>query len=306
MDVPKGEEARQSSSGLQFHLHPLVLINISDHATRIRATSGGPSGEVRVLGCLLGQQAGRVVDISNSFELRHELTADGSVMLDDAFLTKKLEQYKQTFAHLDVVGWYASGAAVQETDILIHRRVMAMNESPVFLLMNIKPRQAQKDLPVLLYETELHSVEGMPQFVFVQSKYNVETSEAERIGINQVAKVLPSGNDKGTDQLTAHFTSLHAALMMLTGRLTLLHGLLSKMAAGEVAYDHAIVQQAASLVRRLPAVKTLCFKGDFFTEYSDAMLTVLMTSVTMGAHAVNDIVDKVSIAYDKSRRRGLM
>jgi hypothetical protein len=28
----------------------------------------------------------------------------------------------------------------------------------------------------------------------------LQTSEAERIGINQVAKVLPSGNDKGTDQ----------------------------------------------------------------------------------------------------------
>ena len=34
--------------------------------------------------------------------------------------------------------------------------------------------------------------------------------------------------------------------------------------AGEVAYDHAIVQQAASLVRRLPAVKTSGFQGDYF------------------------------------------
>ena len=135
-------------------------------------------------------------------------------------------------------------------------QVMAMNESPVFLLMNIRLHQAQKELPVLLFESgvgpprcdmqgrrlpwshsihawraELHSVDGLPQSVFVQSKYSVEvwaacvawlarrrrfcrpaygggpdtrsrlqTSEAERIGINQVAKVLPSGNDKGTDQ----------------------------------------------------------------------------------------------------------
>ena len=32
-------------------------------------------------------------------------------------------------------------------------QVMAMNESPVFLLMNIKPRLQQKELPVLLYES---------------------------------------------------------------------------------------------------------------------------------------------------------
>ena len=188
MDGAKAEEPKQSSSGLQFHLHPvsllladtcasmlsidampirvrvclppaqLVLINISDHAMRISATSGGPSGEVRVLGCLLGQQAGRVVDISNSFELRHVVTAGGSVMLDEAFVTKKLEQCKhtswwslhasskawltcvgctadkQTFAHLDVVGWYATGADVQETDIHMHRRVRCNRRHPGTLL----------------------------------------------------------------------------------------------------------------------------------------------------------------------------
>jgi hypothetical protein len=28
----------------------------------------------------------------------------------------------------------------------------------------------------------------------------VQTSEAERIGVNQVARVLPSGNDSGSEQ----------------------------------------------------------------------------------------------------------
>ena len=182
----------------------LVLINISDHAMRISATSGGPSGEVRVLGCLLGQQAGRVVDISNSFELRHELTAGGSVMLDEAFVTKKLEQCKHTPRRpshassglgLPVWGvlqtsrllrtwtlWAGTLPALMckgQTSICIGgcvatagtpalcslcsalaleqvhsgSQVMAMNESPVFLLMDIKPRLPQKELPVLLYES---------------------------------------------------------------------------------------------------------------------------------------------------------
>lgn len=47
---------------------------------------------MRVLGCLLGQQAGRVVDVSNSFEVRHEAEGNGATVLDEAFLTKKLEQ----------------------------------------------------------------------------------------------------------------------------------------------------------------------------------------------------------------------
>lgn len=88
-----------------------------------------------------------------------------------------------------------------------------------------------------------------------------QTSEAERIGINQIAKVLPRGNDKASDQcespssaaqalgnsmhtcaapvteccgpaVTAHYTSLHAAIKMLHSRLAILHGLLAKMSLG--------------------------------------------------------------------------
>lgn len=46
---PKG-----SSSGLNISLHPLVIINISDHATRKRSLAGGKPQ--RVLGVLLGVQ----------------------------------------------------------------------------------------------------------------------------------------------------------------------------------------------------------------------------------------------------------
>ena len=72
-----------------------MLISISDHYTRTKAMSRGSAAPVqRVLGCLLGQQTGRSVDISNSFELNYELLADGSVVINTAFLIKKQEQCK--------------------------------------------------------------------------------------------------------------------------------------------------------------------------------------------------------------------
>lgn len=66
----------------------LVLINISDHHTRTRVTQGVE--DVRVMGCLLGSQAGRTVDISNSFEMR--FVAGSASEIDHAFLVKKMEQ----------------------------------------------------------------------------------------------------------------------------------------------------------------------------------------------------------------------
>lgn len=232
------EEGKHSSSGLEFKLHPvrwclprgsdhhalhhsrpqprhtahsyiaygshamqLVMINVSDHHTRVKANS--PSGAAApVMGCLLGSQSGRVVDISNSFEIEYSMQ-DGKVVINDAFLARKQEQCecqrscsatcfwmtahrqvassmcniavfvcqssscsaslplqiailcemdpcpcllsastpthkplachfglltadKQVFPKVDVLGWYVTGAAVEDAHMHIHKRVCCL------------------------------------------------------------------------------------------------------------------------------------------------------------------------------------
>ncbi|GFH31109.1 MPN domain-containing protein, partial [Haematococcus lacustris] len=113
------EESRESTSGLEFKLHPLVLINMSDHYTRTKVNTGNPA--TKVMGILLGSQAGRTVDISNSFEMKYELTAEGGVQIDSAFLLKKQEQYKQVFSKLDVVGWYTTGQELGPQEMEVNK-----------------------------------------------------------------------------------------------------------------------------------------------------------------------------------------
>lgn len=79
----------------------LVLLNVSDHHTRAKANLEDPSlPPPRVLGCLLGQQTGRVVDVSNSFEFMYENTASG-LIIDEGLLTKKTEQCEFHLALVD-------------------------------------------------------------------------------------------------------------------------------------------------------------------------------------------------------------
>lgn len=100
--------APSSSSGLTFKLHPLVMLNISDHFTRVKTQLNPPSSSCatgnipaavgatfpqnfRVYGCVIGAQRGRTVEIFNSFELVFDPTTDS---LDRAFLEKKQELCK--------------------------------------------------------------------------------------------------------------------------------------------------------------------------------------------------------------------
>lgn len=100
--------ASSSSSGLTFKLHPLVIVNISDHYTRVKsqmnppiaaqhrstasAITNGADGLAslppRVYGCVIGVQRGRTVEIFNSFELLYDPSTHS---LDRSFLEKKQE-----------------------------------------------------------------------------------------------------------------------------------------------------------------------------------------------------------------------
>ena len=61
--------AEAESSALSVTLHPLVIINVSDHFTRNRCNTSG-STATRVFGILIGVQNGRQMEIANSFEVK--------------------------------------------------------------------------------------------------------------------------------------------------------------------------------------------------------------------------------------------
>lgn len=68
-----------------------MLINVSDHFTRFKANGPDGAAAPTVMGCLLGSQDGRCVDVCNSFEMCFQQGDDGW-QIDHPFLLKKQEQ----------------------------------------------------------------------------------------------------------------------------------------------------------------------------------------------------------------------
>ncbi|CAN4103839.1 unnamed protein product [Withania somnifera] len=280
--------ASSSSSGLTFKLHPLVILNVSDHYTRVKSQSQPPSSQSsngadspsvppRVFGCVIGVQSGRTVEIFNSFELLFDPVTQS---LDRAFLEKKQELYKKVFPNFYVLGWYSSGSDAQESDMHIHKALMDINESPVYLLLNPSINHAQKDLPLTIYESELHVIDGIPQLIFVQASYQIETVEAERISVDHVAHLKPSDGGSAATQLAAHLTGIHSAIKMLNSRIKVLHHYLLAMQKGDIPCENSLLRQVSSLLRRLPAIESEKFKDDFLMEYNDTLLVSYLAMFT--------------------------
>jgi COP9 signalosome complex subunit 6 len=73
---------------------------------------------------------------------------------------------------------------------------MEFNESPLFLLLDpvSKGLSTKKKLPLTLYESELHMLNGAPTMIFVKTPYKIETSEMEGISVDHISKIAPMGD----------------------------------------------------------------------------------------------------------------
>ena len=83
---------KEASSGIALSLHPVVILHISDHWTRIRQTTNQPNP--RVIGGLLGKQNGRNVEIMMAYELLFKAEKE-VVEIDQKFLNEKTEHSKK-------------------------------------------------------------------------------------------------------------------------------------------------------------------------------------------------------------------
>jgi len=148
-------------------------------------------------------------------------------------------------------------------------------------------------------------VEDNPTNLFVKVPYKVETGEAERIAVDHVAKITPTGGSGQGSMLSAHLLGVHNAISMLSMRIKILQTFLDATKNGKVPRDHSILRRIASLCHQLPTIDTEQFKNDFINEYNDALLITYLSSITKGTNATNELIEKFNGTFDRhsSRRR---
>ncbi|RHZ08834.1 hypothetical protein DYB37_009517 [Aphanomyces astaci] len=220
-----------SEGRVDVGIHPLVLMNLCDHWTRVHtaASPTGPPTAKPVVGALFGIQKGREIEVIDSFELpsAHELSVSDSNLSLKAFLTQRTEQFATVFPGFEFLGWYAVQDKIHASDLATHRMLMEFNESPLFLVLDPTPPPAQpKDhakvkLPLALYESELHVVNNAPTMLFVKTPFKVTTTESEGIALDHISKVAPT-NATAQSSLHGSLGSLRDATHMLDKQLGVL------------------------------------------------------------------------------------
>lgn len=287
-------------------LHPLVVINVSDHFTRARAQApAGTSAAPRVYGAVLGEQMGRRVELASSFELKVARSSSGADVPDLDYLRLRLEQYKKTFPKFDMVGWYSTASDVQAGDMEIQQQLSEASDGLLYLTLDPSALTG-RELPITIYESEVHVVDDVPTTRYVKAAYKVDSIESERIAVEHVAHILPSGDSNSSSALAQHLGGQYTAMSMLSERVEVILRYLKAVEAGSVPTDHALLRQIKSLCTQLPALDSPAFREEFLQDHANTLLVTYLGTITKGTSVISEVIDKFSTAYDKhSRRRGM-
>ena len=280
-------------------LHPLVIMNISEHWTRTKAQEGAPKP---VYGALIGVQKGREIEIMNSFELDYNVV-EGAVIIDRDYYALKESQFKQVFADMEFLGWYSTGAEPTHADLAVQRQICELIESPLFLQLN--PTARNTDLPVTVYESLVDLVGGEARMFFVKLKYGLKTEEAERIGLDHVARISGAADDEtNSSRVEEHVMVQHSAIKMLVSRVKVILQYVKEVEAGNLPFDHDVLREAKALASRLPVLESQRFKPEFFTQCNDAALLAYLATVMKSCNNLNQFINKFNILHQRQGSAG--
>uniref|UniRef100_D3TPD6 COP9 signalosome complex subunit 6 n=2 Tax=Glossina TaxID=44049 RepID=D3TPD6_GLOMM len=288
---------------VRISLHPLVIMNISEHWTRIRAQAGETW---QVYGALIGKQKGRNIEVMNSFELKTELVGNDLIINRDYYNTKE-NQYKQVFSELDFIGWYTTGECPTNRELKIHKQIAEINECPIMLQLNPMSRSVDQ-LPLKLYESVIDVIGGEATMLFVPLTYTLATEEAERIGVDHVARM--STNETGEKSVVAeHLVAQESAIKMLSTRIKVLLKYVKEVEANKLEANQEILRDVYALSHRLPVMQGEAFQEEFYTQCNDVGLISYLGSMTKGCNDMNHFVNKFNVLYDRQssgrRMKGL-
>ncbi|KAI7962178.1 hypothetical protein MJO28_000272 [Puccinia striiformis f. sp. tritici] len=289
-------------SDLDISLHPLPILNISDHFTRTRLQA--EREDIHIFGALIGTQIGKKIEVVNCFEIL--IDVDGKV--NDGFLKTRREQFQQVFPTLDLLGWYTNGSEPRERDLMILNEVAESTDlsSPIIIFYNpfsmlTDETSATKELPVHIYEfTQATNTDGGE--AFVKCAFDVQTSEAERIAVDCVAKPNVGSKENG---LVASLITQKNAIQMLYNKLGLIVDYLAQLMASiessttttasltPTKIDHGLLREISSLVASLPKPdENVSFRKEYMIESNDALLTSYLSSQSKVLAETNQLIDQ--------------
>lgn len=281
-------------------VHPLVLLSVVDHSTRLFKSGI----KKRVVGVLLGSWRSKgILDVSNSFAVPFdEDERDPKVWyVDHDYLENKYQMFKKVNAREKIVGWYHSGPKLHQNDIAINDLVRKYCSNSVLVIIDTEARNV--GLPTEAYYSveEVHD-DGTPTsktFEHVASEIGAE--EAEEVGVEHLLRDI---KDTVYGSLGERLTSQVLGLRGLYQHLTHVKDYLQQVTDGTLPVNHTIVYQLQDMFNLLPDVSNTGLVKSLSVKTNDQMLVVYLASLVRSVIALHNLINNKLANTDAEKKEG--
>lgn len=166
-------------------------------------------------------------------------------------------------------------------------------------MLQLDPLSQRVDqLPLKLYESVIDIISGETIMFFVPLTYTLATEEAERIGVDHVARMAT--NETGEKSVVAeHMVAQESAIKMLNKRIKILLKYMKDIESGKLKANQEILREIYALSHRLPVMQGETFEEEFYTQCNDVALISYLGTMTKGCNDLNQFVNKFNILHDR-------
>jgi COP9 signalosome complex subunit 6 len=149
-----------------------------------------------------------------------------------------------------------------------------------------------------VYESLIELGEDGTKIVFSSIPYTLATEEAERVGIDHIARVSVMGSAE-TSAVAEQLSGTYGAVKMLYSRVRLIVDYLKGVRSGELPMNNAILRDISSLCDQLPILDNQLFETSFKDQTSEVLLVAYLASITKGLGTANDFIGKINVIHDR-------
>uniref|UniRef100_A0A1I7TE58 COP9 signalosome complex subunit 6 n=1 Tax=Caenorhabditis tropicalis TaxID=1561998 RepID=A0A1I7TE58_9PELO len=277
-----------NSSCSKVLLHPLVIMQMSEHYSRTKVQQG-PNVK-KVFGAILGKQNGRQVEAINSFVLKMECEEmSSSITFNIEHLLLRSEQYLEVFPELQVIGLYCAGeddGLTTEERVVIAKLTTAVRnaekagqiDATLFLKLNSITAGSTRKLPLFAFEGDVTDPERYRQIEWI-----LVSEDSERVGVNHIAKLSTKHGKEEASVGKKHREAQDAAMSMLQNRVDLIVSYLEKVQDGTLQPNFDILKEANLLAQKLNTIDryatefTQCFEKEEKTMTVFSLMPKLTT-----------------------------
>lgn len=226
---------------------------------------------------------------------------------------------KQVFPTLEAVGWYTIGAEIEPWEMSLQDEFSTRFDGLLLLLLNPELLDAvdqnkASDLPLKVFESQMGAIlpEGSTDTAlrhrFHELGWKLDTSEAERIAVDHVAKAQTTTNndideaDRYDKSLISHYTAQANAIKMLSSRISLLKAYVEDVEAGKVAADATVLRRINALLQRVPLMQSPAFASEFKQEQGDVLLSHHLSEIMKGSLGLSNLTDTYAMMASKGKK----